>query len=204
VTQIRGPEAGGACLWAGSLQSEVGLVDSRDVDGLQTISAPPPSAGRAPSRAAHDPCGNSASPMPASTDRPGRFVPTTIPAPPRRGRFGAWLNRSRRVLLALAIVWVISIFDLGFTLAEWGTKEFVELNPLAASLLNRPGNAVIVFKFAMLGIATCIVLLLRRYRVTELACWLMVAAKLYLAVRWLVYFDCVLHGYTTMFMQAPG
>jgi hypothetical protein len=204
VTQIKGPEASAACSWAGSLQSGVGLVDSREVNGLQTIPAPAPSAKRAQPRAAAEPCGNSASPMPAPVHQPGRFVVDASPGKPRRRRFGAWLNRSRRILLALAIVWVISIFDLGFTLAEWGTKEFVELNPLAASLLSRPGNAVIVFKFAMLGIATCIVLLLRRYRVTELACWLMVAAKLYLAVRWLVYFDCVLHGYTTMFMQAPG
>lgn len=108
------------------------------------------------------------------------------------------------MLLALTVVWVISIFDLGFTLAESGTKDFVELNPLAARLLSGPGNAVIVFKFTLLGISTIILLPLRRYRVTELACWLLVVAKLYLAVRWFTYFDCLVHGYVSTLVQAPG
>ena len=114
------------------------------------------------------------------------------------------MNRSRRVLLALTIVWVVSIFDLGYTLSEWGTNDFVELNPLAAKLMSAPGHLVVVFKFGMLGVATLILLALRQHRVTELACWLVVAAKLYLAVRWFVYFDCLLYGYVTPLMQAPG
>lgn len=131
-------------------------------------------------------------------------VTATAPTGRRVRRFGAWLNRSRRILLALAIVWVISIFDLGYTLAEKGTGQFVELNPLAEKLLNGPDHTVVFFKFALLGLSTVIILALRRYRITELACWLMVVAKVYLAVRWFTYFDCVLHGYTSPLIQAPG
>lgn len=113
-----------------------------------------------------------------------------------------WLNRSRRVLLTLAIVWVISIFDLGFTLAEWGTPDFVESNPLAVSLLKGPSWAVGAFKFGLLTVGTAILLLLRRHSVAELACWFLLATKLYVAVRWFAYFDCLVRDHVNPLLDA--
>jgi hypothetical protein len=119
-------------------------------------------------------------------------------------RFGVWLNRSRRVLLTLAAVWVISIFDLGYTLSESGTEDFCEANPLAAKLLGGPEQFVVVYKFGLLGVGTLILLMLRRYAVAELACWFLFVFKLYVAVRWYGYFDCVLNGYVNPVLDASG
>lgn len=110
-------------------------------------------------------------------------------------KFGAWFNRSRRVLLTLAAVWVIAVFDLGYTLAETGTQDFFELNPLAARLLGGSIHSIIAYKFGLLGFGTLILLAVRRHAIAELACWFLFVSKLYVAIRWYSYFDCLLHDY---------
>jgi hypothetical protein len=108
------------------------------------------------------------------------------------------------MLLTLAAVWVIAVFDLGYTLAESGTGGFTELNPVAAKLLGGPANAVIAYKFALLGVGTLILLVLRRHAIAELACWFLFAAELYVAVRWYGYFDCVLEACTNSACDMAG
>ncbi len=99
------------------------------------------------------------------------------------------------MLLTLAAVWVIAVFDLGFTLFERETPEFVELNPVAARVLSGSAQGVMVYKFGLLALGTLILLPLRRHAVAELACWFLFVAQVYLAVRWYAYYDCLLHSY---------
>ena len=131
-------------------------------------------------------------------------VTLTVLNRPQRPKFGTWFNRSRRVLLTLAAVWVVAIFDLGYTLAESGTGDFVEANPLAAKLLAGPTHVIVVYKFGLLGLGTAILLALRRHAVAELGCWFLFVLKLYVALRWYSYFDCVLHGYVNPLLRALG
>lgn len=132
-------------------------------------------------------------------------VLTTSDAPTSSWRgIGRWLNRPRRVLLALAAVWVVAVFDLGFTLCEWGTMSFVEVNPIAARLLNGPVQTVVTFKFGLLGIGTLILLGLRRHFVAELGCWFLFASKVYLAIRWYIYYDCIFRGYIDPLITIPN
>lgn len=121
----------------------------------------------------------------------------------RRRSFGTWLNRSRRVLLTLALVWVVAIFDLGFTLLEWGEQQFTELNPVAASVLGGPTQLVMAYKFGLLGLGTTILLALRRHAVAELACWFLLTFKVYVAARWYIYYICVLHDKLNPLIKAP-
>jgi hypothetical protein len=107
----------------------------------------------------------------------------------------AWLNRPRRVLLTLAAVWIVAVFDLGYTLAERGSQDFRELNPIAAHILAGPSVAVMAYKFGLLSAGTIILLALRRHFVAELACWLLFAAMIYLAQRWCWYFGVLLQNY---------
>lgn len=116
------------------------------------------------------------------------------PAAPARARFGTWLNRSRRVLLTLWMVWVVSVFDFYFTLSEWGQVRFVESNPLAAYILTASPHLASWFKFGLLTLGTCILLWLRRHSVAELACWMLLAVEIYLGIRWFVYFESVASG----------
>ena len=128
----------------------------------------------------------------------------TVVKRPERPKFGTWFNRSRRVLLTLAAVWVVAIFDLGYTLAESGTPDFIEANPLAAKLLAGPTHVIVAYKFSLLGLGTVILLALRRHAVAELGCWFLFVLKLYVALHWYSYFDCVLHGYVHPLLRVLG
>ncbi|MBK9119156.1 MAG: hypothetical protein IPM18_06080 [Phycisphaerales bacterium] len=112
-----------------------------------------------------------------------------------------WLNRSRRILLLLSAIWVISIFDLAFTLNEYGTEKFVELNPVADRVLAGPVHHVMLYKFGLLGVGTLILLALRRHTVAELACWFLFTFKVYVGVRWFAYYDCLLYDYVNPFIR---
>lgn len=155
--------------------------------------------------------------LPPPTERPREHTPRAAPAAPsisrfvesvvdqhvavariarvsRARRFGQWLNRPRRVLLALFAVWVVCVFDFYFTLSEWGQAHFIEMNPLAVYLLSKSPHLVAWFKFGLLGLGTVILLALRRHRVAEYACWFLLAAEVYLAVRWFAYYESLSSG----------
>ncbi len=107
---------------------------------------------------------------------------------PGRGRF-VWLSRPRRVLFVLAAVWVINVFDLAYTLAEAFSGGFVEANPLAARVLHVSPTMLIAYKAALLTCSSAILLLLRHQRITELGCWLLLAAYVYVAACWGIYYQ---------------
>jgi hypothetical protein len=134
-----------------------------------------------------------------------RIAAVSVPRPAARRAipwFGAWLNRPRRVLLTLAAVWIIGVFDFVFTLLEFGTHGFVELNPLAARLLAGPDYVVAVFKFGLLGFGTVILLALRRRAITELACWLLLGTKVYVAIRWYMYYVFLMDSSSNPFITS--
>ena len=110
-----------------------------------------------------------------------------------------YLNRSRRILLALAAMWVVHAFDLGFTLLEAHSDHFRELNPLAAVIL-KDDTLVTAYKFSLLTLATLIILPLRRRMLAELAAWLMLALSVYVAVRWHCYYVSLATGHINPFI----
>jgi hypothetical protein len=135
---------------------------------------------------------------------PSRFQPGPLPDLARAARSEQvfrWFNRPRRVLLTLALVWVISVFDLGFTLLESNSGYFVELNPVAERLLSGPVYTLAAFKFGLTGLGTIILLCLRRHSTAEWACWFLLAVKVYVAIRWFAYFDALAHGHDSPLLQ---
>jgi hypothetical protein len=115
---------------------------------------------------------------------------------PRATRVGSalaksfrWLSRPRRVLLVLAALWVINVFDLGYTLLESLYSGFIETNPVAARLIDAPPEALVAYKTALLGVSSTILLVYRRQRVSELGCWFLLAVYLYVAICWWLYYD---------------
>ncbi len=114
------------------------------------------------------------------------------PAANRRNLRGYRLTRPRRVLWVLAAVWVLNIFDLGFTMIAHVHGNFTELNPIAAGMLSGPWYHVAAFKFVTLGVGTIILLMLARHKVAELGSWLLLAAYVLVAARWYHYFDGML------------
>ena len=113
------------------------------------------------------------------------------------------LRRPQRVLLLLLGVWVLSAFDLGFTLHQARKHHFVEMNPLAARLLHGSPLTLVAYKFALLGAGTLILFCVRRHAVAELACWFLLAACFYVGVRWYVYYEGALALDPSWLLDAP-
>ncbi|MBN2445391.1 MAG: hypothetical protein JXO22_01600 [Phycisphaerae bacterium] len=119
-------------------------------------------------------------------------LPPTAPLSPSRDSFvpwrALWQTRGRRVVLLLAAVWVLNLLDLHFTLFESPRQHFVELNPVAASLLGISTFAAIVYKLVLVAGATAILLVLRRHRLAEWSSWLSLGLYTWVAACWSMYF----------------
>jgi hypothetical protein len=97
------------------------------------------------------------------------------------------VRRPRRVLLLVIVLWVLNAFDLKFTLLAQHIGGFIEMNPLARMFVSDSG-ALIAYKFALIIPATVIFLALRRRLITEVGCWLLLAAHVALAFIWREYY----------------
>ena len=102
-----------------------------------------------------------------------------------------WLDRPRRVLYLLAGVWVLNFMDLGLTITESEARLFRELNPLAAQMLGEP-LALVMYKASLVWIGSWILLRFRARRLTELACWFLLATYSYVGLRWHQYYSDVI------------
>jgi len=111
-----------------------------------------------------------------------------VTASPTRVRF-RWLIRPRRILLGVAALWVLNVFDLGYTLLETSRSGFVELNPVAARLVGGPDRLLVLYKTALVGVGSVILLALRRHRLAEMTCWLLLAVYALVGIRWNVYYN---------------
>lgn len=115
--------------------------------------------------------------------------------PLRRGRLRRWLaarrdataSRARRVVLLIVLLSVVNGFDLAFTLLATRTGGFVELNPVAAGLVESAG-ALVAFKVLMSLFSFCILFHFRRRLLTEIACWGLCGIYAALAGRWWTYY----------------
>jgi hypothetical protein len=87
----------------------------------------------------------------------------------------------------LAAIGLLNLHDLTLTLIESQRRTFVELNPLAASVLHLPAGALVAYKAGLVLAGTGILLALRRHRATEIGCWFLLVVFLLLLVRWHVY-----------------
>ena len=106
-----------------------------------------------------------------------------------------WIDegRSRRTLHLIAVVWLLALSDLFFTIWAHFFTPFKELNPLARSLLadHRIGSLA-CGKVALTAVGTAIFWFLRRYTRAEIALWVVMIVYLALMVRWSDYTSQVL------------
>lgn len=111
-----------------------------------------------------------------------------LPEQRRTDRIFRWLIRPRRVLLLLAAIWVLNVFDLGYTLLESTQNHFVEMNPLAAGLIGEPTAMLVVYKASLVIIGSAVLLIFSRHSTTEWACWFLLAVYMYVGLRWCLYY----------------
>jgi len=105
----------------------------------------------------------------------------------RRARNDVLACRSRRVVLMLVLLWILSGFDLVFTLLAQQIGDFREANPVARELLASPA-LLVAFKVSTLMYASAILLVLRRHWLTELGCWCLSVVYTGLSFAWFVYY----------------
>lgn len=99
-------------------------------------------------------------------------------------------NRGRRVAELLIVLCVLSLADLIFTI--WAQvitpKYFLEMNPLAQSLLSHHTLfALVVMKVMLTGLGASIFWHLRKYWRAELGLWIVVGVYVMLTFRWNTY-----------------
>jgi len=95
--------------------------------------------------------------------------------------------RSRRMLLALLLIWILTVFDLVMTLLAHRIGGFRELNPIARMLLDF-SEALIAYKLLTVAGASIIFYRLRSRWTAEVACWLCCGAMVVLSFMWLQYY----------------
>lgn len=102
-----------------------------------------------------------------------------------------WLgegSRARRVTQGIAVIWVLSLSDLFFTLWAHSFTPFDELNPLAAALLGQGlFGMLVVFKIGLTFLGATIFWRLRGHWRAEAAMWACVVMYVLLALRWSSY-----------------
>ncbi|HRX87622.1 MAG TPA: DUF5658 family protein [Phycisphaerae bacterium] len=92
-------------------------------------------------------------------------------------------GRSRRVVMLLAGVWLINIFDLTLTLLASADGVLHEENPIARALLHNPA-ALLAFKLSLVAAATTVLFNFRRFRCAEIACTLALFIYAGVAIQW--------------------
>ena len=116
--------------------------------------------------------------------------PVRQAGPPPARSDGALARRTARIVLAILLIWVLNIADLGATLSAHKGGQFVELNPLARSLLQFP-PALIAFKLIPLALASLVFIISRRHFLTEFACLLVCVMYVVLGIIWWSYGACL-------------
>ncbi|GJM25343.1 MAG: hypothetical protein DHS20C16_17580 [Phycisphaerae bacterium] len=92
--------------------------------------------------------------------------------------------RGRRVALFVIAICVINLFDLVLTIRAHRDGVLHEENPIARSILEIGPMALLVFKMSVIAGAGYVLFSFRRHRCAELACLVVLAAYVGVAVRW--------------------
>ena len=102
-------------------------------------------------------------------------------------------SRTRRTVELLAVIWLLAMADLFFTIWAQLFTPFMELNPFASRLLHHNQlPALIASKVALTGIGTAIFWRLRKHRRAEIGLWLVAIVYVALTFRWSAYTSQVL------------
>ncbi len=115
---------------------------------------------------------------------------TVMSYQPDQGR--KWSERhssedaQRFVIRAIFVLTLLGIFDLLCTHAANQSGGFLELNPIAAHLLQSP-LALVTYKAVLTILGAGILLRLKVYRGAQVACWWLCVICTLVAARWVTY-----------------
>ncbi len=98
-------------------------------------------------------------------------------------------DRSRRVVLLIVGIVVLSIGDLGLTLLHLKSSGMMEANPVAAWIIAHTGSSVLLTAYKALTVAICAGLLfrLRRHVEGEIGAWCALLILAAVSFQWYQY-----------------
>ncbi len=92
-------------------------------------------------------------------------------------------------MLLLFGTWLLSVFDLAFTLAARSMNVLIEMNPIAGWVLEHHGDwAVVVYKVTLMAAGTAILVVYRQRKCAESAAWFLILVYSLLSVHWYSYY----------------
>lgn len=94
--------------------------------------------------------------------------------------------RSHRIICLVLGIWLLNGFDLAFTILAHRHGLLHEENPIARLMLQNGTVSIVLFKIGLVLIGTYPLLRFRRARITEMGACLVLAAYVFLAIRWSV------------------
>lgn len=135
--------------------------------------------------------GSQTSLLPDATGRQADLVGLPVARGTWATRFVAWAAASRdhRVICLVMGIWMLNGFDLVFTLLSHKHGLLQEQNPIARFMLGNGTSSIVLFKIGLVLIGSYPLLRFRRLRLAELAAYLVLAAYVFLAIRWSTCFE---------------
>lgn len=117
-------------------------------------------------------------------------------SPPRR-------RRPVRVAALLAVVFVLSFFDLALTHTQVERGNFLEVNIVAAGAIHHGLGGMAAYKAALLGFGAWIIYRYRRHRAAEAGAWVLAVCHVALMFWWQHYLALVEICASDPFSSAP-
>ncbi len=98
-------------------------------------------------------------------------------------------HRSRRVVLLIVGIVVLSLADLAITLQYLNSRGMMEANPVAAWIIAHTGSGVLLTAYKVLTVSICVGLLfrLRRHVEGEIGAWCAVLILAVVSFHWYQY-----------------
>jgi hypothetical protein len=109
-----------------------------------------------------------------------------LPARTEPGTDGPQPKLLRAAAISVALVLLLSAFDLAWTLLAAQAGQIRELNPLGSAMLDEPGR-LIAFKSSATFVSCGLLLALRRFHIARLASWWLCLVLTILTFRWLAF-----------------
>ncbi|MHC4217321.1 MAG: DUF5658 family protein [Planctomycetota bacterium] len=113
-----------------------------------------------------------------------KFTPSRENHEERQGR-----NRSRRVILLIVGIILLSLGDLLITITYLQSTGMLEANPIAEYLIRMTGSISVLAAYKALTVGICVGLLYRLRRLVEgeVAAWCAVSILAVMSVQWYHY-----------------
>ncbi|MDX2198410.1 MAG: DUF5658 family protein [Phycisphaerae bacterium] len=88
---------------------------------------------------------------------------------------------------ALLVVWIAGTVDLYLTHCETANPAFIELNPIANEIVDKPLVLLAAYKYTLLAAATAILVALRATRACQWGSWVLIGSHSALMAYWCFY-----------------